>query len=444
VSRPGAPADGLRRARALVERAGAGAVPWGVVDQALSSGTNVVVAFLVVRMVPAVEFGAFSLMVVVYVLAAGVSRSLAGEPLMIRFSGRPDDAAAAAGALGFAAAAGLTVGTGCALAAAATSDPLRSCLLVLAAAAPLLVVQDGARMVFFARAEPRRAAANDLAWAVLQVVLVGAVLRAGASTGAPFVAAWAGAGAGAGAVALVQLRRLPAPARARDWIRAHGRLGAPLLGTYLLTTAVSYVLFALMPLVSDLEQLGRVRAAYLPFGVFGVVLQSAWLVLLPAASRTGDDARLRRLTAGWSAVLAGAALVWAIVVMRAPDALGRRVLGDQWEATWSSRAWFAGALVAYAAGVGPAVGLRALEAAGPLVRIRLVVTPVVIAAGLALAARIGAPGAAAAILAGDVLSTGLAWTVFHRIVADRRAAATGPPPVVRRAPAPAAGGPANP
>ena len=68
----------------LVPAAVARGAHWGLLDQALSSGTNFAVAFVVVRRVDAAEFGAFSLVSVLYVIAvcgallASSHRALAG------------------------------------------------------------------------------------------------------------------------------------------------------------------------------------------------------------------------------------------------------------------------------------------------------------------------------------------------------------------------------
>jgi hypothetical protein len=200
-----------------------------------------------------------------------------------------------------------------------------------------------------------------------------------------FVATWAFAGAISGLVVLVQLRLLPDLSDWVRWLTKHGDLGLPLVANYVLTTAPSYILFALMPLVSSLRELGIVRAAYLPFSAFGIILQ----------------------------------LVWSLLVLALPARVGELIMGDTWHQTGSVRLFFAGALVAYAIGVGPVIGLRALESPRQLVWIRLAISPATLGLGLAFAHNFGAPGVAFAIFAGDILTALVAWYIFVKIVRIR-------------------------
>jgi hypothetical protein len=171
----------------------------------------------------------------------------------------------------------------------------------------------------------------------------------------------------------------------------------------------------LTPIVASLYELGLARSAYLPYGFFGVVFQSAGLVLLPAASRR-SSAHLARLAAWSSAGLGALALVWSIVLAVAvPTQLGVTLFGESWNDTSAIRLIFAAALVAQAIGVGPLVALRALEAPKLLVYVRLVTATLMLSVGVILAARYGAAGLAVGILIGDLSATFLSWVVFARI-----------------------------
>src|SRR5690349_17381419 len=61
-------------------------VAWGVVDQGLSSLSNVAVGFLAARALGADAFGSFALAFATYTLVLGASRSLCTDPLSVRFS----------------------------------------------------------------------------------------------------------------------------------------------------------------------------------------------------------------------------------------------------------------------------------------------------------------------------------------------------------------------
>jgi hypothetical protein len=388
---------------------------WAVIDQALASGSNFLVAILVVRSVSPADFGAFSIAVVIYVLSVGVSRALTTEPLAIRFGRAVNPIMAQAPrCLGLALCFGILVGTACVVAALSTGGALRSVLLVLGVTFPLLIVQDAGRVAFFALGRPRRAAANDAVWALVQLPLVAAVMVQPHAQTWHYVAAWLVPGAMAGSFMLVQLRVLPSLRGAGAWFADNRKLAIPLVWNYGLTAAPAYLLFALMPIVASLYELGMARSAYLPYGFFGVVFQSAWLVLLPAASRR-SSAHLARLAAWSSAGLGALALVWSIVLAVAvPGQLGVTLFGESWNDTRTIRLIFAAALVAQAIGVGPLVALRALEAPKLLVYVRLVTAPLMLAVGLILSAHYGAAGLAVAILIGDFSTTLLSWAVFAR------------------------------
>jgi hypothetical protein len=389
---------------------------WALVDQALSSGTNFLLALVVVRSVPAAEFGSFSLVVVLFVMSLGVTRALSAEPLAIRF-GRAADAirARAPACFGLALGVGAVLGGCCLMAATISSGTLRSVLLVLGLTLPLLVVQDAGRVVCFAIGLPRRAAANDAAWALVQFPLLALVVAQDDAPTWQYVAAWLIPGALSGLLMLFQLRVRPSLRRAGSWFADNRRLAIPLVWNYLLTAAPPLLLFALTPLVASLYQLGLARSAYLPYGVFGVVFQSAWLVLLPAASRRTDD-EINRLSVWSSAALGLVAFLWALVIaVLLPDSLGEGLFGSTWHETDVARLIFGAALVAQALGVGPMVALRAIEAPRSLVHVRLITSPLLVGGGLVLADHLGANGVALAVLFGDVSATLLSWGVFVRL-----------------------------
>lgn len=393
---------------------------WAIIDQALSSGSNFLLAIVVVRSVSPADFGAFSIAVLIYVLTIGVSRALTNEPLAIRFGRAVDPIMAEAPrCLGLALWFGSLVGTGCIVAALITGGTLGSVLFVLGIALPLLIVQDACRVACFALGRPRLAAANDAVWALLMLPLVVLVMSQPDAKTWQYVAAWLVPGAAAAAVLLVQLRVVPALRGARAWFVNTRTLGMPLVWNYGLTAAPAYLLFALMPLVASLDELGMARAAYLPYGFYGVIFQGTLLVLLPAASRR-SSAYLARLAVWSSAGLGALALLWvSVLAFAVPAQLGVALFGERWNDTTSIRLIFAGALVAQAIGVGPLVALRALEAPKLLVYVRLITAPLLLAGGLILSAVYGAEGLAVAIVFGDVSATLLSWAVLGRIRRSR-------------------------
>src|SRR5437773_1671247 len=111
-----------------VRRAG-----WGVADQAASSLTNFGAGIFVARSVSPQAFGAFSLAFATYLVAMNVVRSLASEPLVVRYSAapRPQWREATKAATGTAIVTSVILGVGCVLVAATVGGSLREALLAL-------------------------------------------------------------------------------------------------------------------------------------------------------------------------------------------------------------------------------------------------------------------------------------------------------------------------
>jgi hypothetical protein len=421
---PDAPAlteAGRQQAGGRGFRASLAHVNWGVLDQAISSGTSFLLAFVLVRRLSAEEFGAFSLVVVVYLVAMGTVRAVTTEPLMIRHGGATAEIRAVSGRVsGLAITIGVVLAVQCLAAAAIVNGPLRSLLVVLGLTFPLLAGPDAGRVTCFAMGRPRTAAINDAVWASAQLVLLALVLSRPDPPLWALVGCWLVPGALAGLLVLAQVRIRPSFRGATSWLVENRALGQPLLGVYVLTVAPSYLLFALAPLVSTLAELGEVRAAYVPFGAFGVVLQSAWLLLLPAASGRNPRATWR-LAVRASLGLATAALLFAAaMVALLPAPVGEWLIGEQWNHTAAERALFGLAVVCYAAAVGPMVALSSLREPRRLLWVRAVTGPAVLASGLLLAHVAGAPGIATAIMVGDALMAVLSWLLLARLTAAGR------------------------
>src|SRR6185312_3806140 len=72
------------------KRALLGRLSWGLADQAASSLSNFVVGVYLARSLGLTAFGVFSLAWVTYGVVLNVSRGLATDPLVVRFSGVPE------------------------------------------------------------------------------------------------------------------------------------------------------------------------------------------------------------------------------------------------------------------------------------------------------------------------------------------------------------------
>ena len=108
-----------------------GRMSWGLLDQALSSLSNFAVGIVVAHSVGLEEFGAFTLAWFTYGLILNVSRGLATDPLVVRFSGVPvaDWRTAVSRTSGTAIVVGIVMGMACLLLGLVVPGPIGLCRL---------------------------------------------------------------------------------------------------------------------------------------------------------------------------------------------------------------------------------------------------------------------------------------------------------------------------
>jgi O-antigen/teichoic acid export membrane protein len=405
----------------MIRRLAAGrTVGWGLIDQGLNSGSNFLLGMVIARSTTAHEFGTFSVVYVLYMLAVGSSRALTYEPLTVNYSGLGAGVAtkAARSCLAVAVLVGGALGGAMVVAAVGLGGTAGPLLLAMGAALPFLLLQETMRGVCFATDRPRAAAVSDTIWLVAQVIgFVGVLAVEDAPPAWVLLTVWTVSGGLAGIVTAAWARLAPVGSPLH-WLAGNRALINASLANFVFRAAPPYAVYALIPLVAGLDTLGRFRAAYLVFGPVGVVFEGVVLAALPAAvvaTRRGDA--LGPIARRYSAALAGLALVWGLVVIATPDALGRVLLRDSWSDASSTRAVLAFSLVAEGVLVGAAIALRATGNQARLARVRLLGGPVMIASSLVFAAAFGAPGAAAGFVLGDATVSAAAWYSLRRQLA---------------------------
>lgn len=385
--------------------------PWGLLDQGVSAGTNVGLSLAVAATVSAREFGAFSLVYVLYTVLLGLVRTTGTDVLAIQHAASPSTLRnASREATGYALTVGAVAGAGCLLVASSGLGHDRDLLVVLGVGLPVLLLQDAWRGVLLAMGSPRRALVNDVVWAVVQFSALAALWTVlGSLPVAGFVAVWV-AGAAAGAVTgLLQTGLVPLPQPPHRWLRRNRALALPLLVTELLIQLPVQLTYLLMPLFSSLSQLGVLRASYLLFGPIGLICQSIGALALPDAARATGRPAVHALAKRVSLVLALVAVSWSLLVMALPEGLGRTLLGASWSPDPDVRLLLAVSLVAEAVLVGARVALAAWRLPRKLMRGRLVSAPVLLVGGLGLAHRFGAAGLAGGLALAYALAAAVSW-----------------------------------
>lgn len=125
---------------------------WGLADQAASSVSNFVVGIYVARSLGVTAFGVFSLAWVTYGVVLNVSRGLATDPLVVRFSGVPGASwrGAVSRSTGTALVVGAALGAVCLMAGIGLGGRVGPAFAALGVMMPGLLLQDAWRFSFFA------------------------------------------------------------------------------------------------------------------------------------------------------------------------------------------------------------------------------------------------------------------------------------------------------
>jgi O-antigen/teichoic acid export membrane protein len=398
------------RAAHVLGRAGG-----AVVDQVLSSGTQLLLIVLVARQADPTTFGAVSLALLTSGVLLGVVRAGVGEVTLLRCRANPS-AAWSEGRRGLflALLAGAVVALGLAAASVVVGGQVGHFLLVMAIAPLLVYPQDILRYVAYGAGRVQDAIVGDATWLVVQVAVSAAVIATGDATPTRLVLAWI-AGAGAGALALALPRRLwPRPfAVSHWWAQERARAGG-FLADFLVSSGLWQGAFLLLGVLMSLEELGALRVAIVSVSPLSNLLAGVRaLSLAYLAGLRAHPARAGRRAAQIGLALAGAAAVYGAGLMLLPDAWGSELFGE----TWTEAASLVG-IVAVAEVIRlptfAAIDLvKALGRPGDLVRARLtggvgVVTGLLVGAALA-----GPRGAAVGTAIGYAWNELIWWRQGH-------------------------------
>ena len=402
-----APAHSAPQRRTLATR-----LSWGLADQAVSSLTNFAVGLVVARGLGAVDFGIFALAWATYGAALNISRGLASDPFVVRYSGSavPAWRAALTRATGTALLVGLGMGLVGVAAGLAIGGAVGAAFVALGAMMPFLLLQDAWRFGFFAAGRGSLACLNDAIWAV---ALVPALLVAGLhGSVVAYILAWGGSAAVAAAWGCVQARTVPRPQRVGSWLREQRDLGPRYVIENVSNSGSGQIRSYGLGAITGLAAVGSVRGAELLLGPFMAVLMGLSLVAVPEASRVARSrperlARFCLLLGGTQAV---AALIWGMgLLFLLPDRIGVQLLGAVWPA--ASVLILPATLAVTFAGIssGAATGLRALGAARRSLRAQLITSVCYVVAGLTGAVLGGAPGSSWGVALGCLIGACAWW-----------------------------------
>ncbi|MEU6449493.1 hypothetical protein [Streptomyces sp. NPDC046979] len=399
----------------------AGRLSWGLADQAASSISNFAVGIYVARSLGLTAFGVFSLAWVTYGVVLSVSRGLATDPLVVRFSGVPEESwrGAVARSSGTALGVGTAVGAVCLVVGLGMGGRVGPAFAGLGLMLPGLLLQDAWRYSFFAAGQGRKAFVNDVVWGVALVPAMVVAARVGSVTA--FVVAWGASAAVAAVYGCFQSGIRPRFGGARDWLRDHRDLGYRYLVENVGVSGSSQLRAYGLGVIVGVGAVGVIRGAELLLGPFLAVLMGLSLVTVAEAARVLREAprRLGRfclLLGGGQAV---GALLWGAALLLVPDRLGELVLGDVWDAASAIVVPVTLGVAGAGLGTGAAAGLRALAAARRSLRCQLFASVCYVGGGLGGAFAAGTAGSAWGVATAAACGSAVWWLQLRAALRER-------------------------
>lgn len=402
-------------------RAILGRLSWGLADQAASSLSNFAVGIYVARSLGLTAFGVFSLAWVTYGVVLSVSRGLATDPLVVRFSGVSDASwrGAVARSSGTALGVGTVIGAACLVAGLALGGPVGPAFAGLGVMLPGLLLQDAWRYSFFAAGNGQKAFVNDVVWGVALVPAMVVAARAGSVTA--FVLAWGASATVAAVYGCFQSGIRPRLTGAREWLRQHRDLSYRYLVENVGVSGASQLRAYGLGAIVGVSAVGVIRGAELLLGPFLAVLMGLTLVTVAEAARMLRQAphRLGRFCFFLGGGQAVGALLWGALLLLVPDRLGEFVLGDVWSSASALIVPVTLGVAGAGIGTGAAAGLRALAAARRSLRCQLFASSCYVGGGLGGAVVAGTIGSAWGVAAASLCSSAVWWLQLRSALRER-------------------------
>ena len=277
------------------------------------------------------------------------------------------------------------------------------------------MMQETWRLAFVARGSPANALVNDLVWGLLLVPALVWAVRFDSATAEVFVLAWGVAGTLAGLVGMIQAGFMPQPGDVVAWARDHWDLSWRQLGEFAAQSGSNQSVMYAAAAVAGLAAAGALRAGQVLLGPLQTVYQAAWFVGLSEFVRL-----LRRrpqsfiVVSVWLSILMGVGgLTYGALFLLYGSTFGPILLGDTWANAQPLMIPLTISFSTIGFGLGPNVGLRAIQALSRSLHARLTVAALTFISGIIGAFLWGAEGAAWGLATAGVLGVGIWWWQFH-------------------------------
>jgi O-antigen/teichoic acid export membrane protein len=387
-------------------------------DQALSSGTNFITAFVAARILGPTQFGLVAIAMSAAFLSITVHRALVGEPALVylstlpRLTGRRAERDALAAAVGI----GILAGALCMI-IGATRVGLVGDLLRIGPWLPFVILQDGVRYVAFARRRPDLAVVSDGTWAISQTVTLLALIMFDLQRSAGFlIATWGLGGAIGAGVGLWLLGLTPRFGRAPRWLRTSWGLARWLLPQTALSQGIAQLSTMIIGALLGSHAVGGFRAVQTLVMPIGAAITAAIALLVPKMTIVLDSRgpraqyRLARMLAIEASILA---VLPAAIMIAFSAAITRVVYGDDYVKFHSLLLPFVLSSLLQIAGVPAGAGQRSLRDGRRIFLSQVMMSGVGLPAMLLLTSTIGLPGAAWSVFLQTAVMSTVAWVLYR-------------------------------
>lgn len=394
------------------------------VDQGLSSLSNIVALVWVAHAFGPVDFGRFSLIMMIYALAQVSFRGLISTTVVVHpedADQRPHSILAPTMLLG------LGTGAVCVLAGlglGAMHNPLAGPTVALGAGLPLLMLQDVGRYLAIARRQPMRAIALDSIWLVLIVVAIAGTHLSESPSLTLVVGAWTGTGAVAALWVFLQYG-IPTE-NWLTWVRERWGFSWRSLVSSVAGSGTTLLTASLMTAVSSPVAVAAFRAATL-LGAPSTTVQMAvgTSAATDIAREREDDHAVSQHVRRAILISTAVGVVNLAVLIFLPDVIGHALLGASWDMVKPLMLALGLKVLLMAAQSGIRASLIGRRLINPAV-VTDIVSMVLVGVCMIIGAALGdAEGALWAMAVGTGVSTGCWWIALwwtrHRATVRRTA-----------------------
>jgi O-antigen/teichoic acid export membrane protein len=302
-----------------------------LVDQGVSSLSNVFFTLAAAHVLTRSDFGRVSLLIGACIIILGLQRAFVTDPYMIG-AGEPGSHGGLS-TFGSLAGAGVIVSLismpALVLSGAGGSSEVFWVSLTLGLGLPGLCVADALRMTYFRKGLAEKALALDTIWIVFQVAFAVVSVMNNRATGICMALSWVGGAAVASLFALVRERVWISFASGIRWTLRQKRLGGPMAVDFLSGQGAAQLSLVAVAAVAGSTEVADIKLVQLALGPLLVVIQGLRNSSLPLLAKSTADQRWRLIH-----VLGGLfALVGTIVTLAllwCPVSITERIFGEVW------------------------------------------------------------------------------------------------------------------